>query len=256
MATMRWILTGCAFLALPLHAENLPSGPAQTRAGICLDLFGLPAAVAVNGDGMLPPTGGAADRKTPGLAAIYSLILPGMGEVYTGDFGSGKYFLIAEGVLWITYAAFEISGNALRDDARVFASAHASLMAPVKDDQLYVDVGNFNSLAEYNDKKLRDRDLSRVYDPALGYAWQWDAEASRHAFREERIRGETMYNNRKFVVAAILVNHVASAINAARAAIAQNAAQDDALGDLRLGAEILGSPAAPHGVMLTVQRSF
>jgi hypothetical protein len=179
-----------------------------------------------------------------------------MGEVYSGDFDSGKFFLIAEGVLWITYAAFEISANALRDDARVFASARAALMAPVHDDQLFVDVGNFNSLAEYNEKKLRDRELSRVYDPARGYAWQWDAEASRLAYRDQRIRSETMYNNRKFVVAAIIVNHVASAINAARSAIAHNAAQEAAPGDLRFGAEILGSAAAAHGVMITVQRSF
>jgi hypothetical protein len=65
-----------------------------------------------------------------------------------------------------------------------------------------------------------------------------------------------MFNNQKFVAAAILINHVASAINAARAAIVHNAAARDLLGDLRVSASVLGDPAAPHGIMVTVSRGF
>jgi hypothetical protein len=65
-----------------------------------------------------------------------------------------------------------------------------------------------------------------------------------------------MYNNQKFVGAAILINHVASAINAARAAISHNADVKAFLGDLRFGASVLGEPAAPHGIMVTVSRGF
>jgi hypothetical protein len=119
-----------------------------------------------------------------------------------------------------------------------------------------VDVGNFASLAEYNDKRLRDREPSKVYDPAQGYAWQWDAETSRLTFRDQRVRSETMYNNRKFVIAGILINHVASAINAARAVIAGNAAAESVLGGLQFGADVMGHPASPHGVILTVSKVF
>jgi hypothetical protein len=179
-----------------------------------------------------------------------------MGELYAGDFSSGKYFLAAEGVLWLTYAACDITGNSLRDDARTFADARAGLAAPRRDDQLYVDVGNFNSLADYNEKRLRDRELTRVYDPSQGYAWQWDSETSRLTFRDQRIRSESMYNARKFVVAGILVNHVASAINAARAAIAANSALDEALGDLRFSGGYVALPGARGSVVLKIERSF
>jgi hypothetical protein len=199
---------------------------------------------------------GAGTRKAPALAAIYSLVLPGMGELYVGDFSSGKYFLLGEGLLWLTYAAFEVYGNSVRDDARLYAVSNAGVNPAGKSDQFYVDVGNFLTVADYNDKKLRDRTPSLVYDPAAGYGWAWGSNDQRVTFRDLRVHSENMFNNQKFVGAAILVNHVASAINAARAAIAHNAAAKDLLGDLRIGASVLGGPAAPHGIMITVSRGF
>ena len=75
-------------------------------------------------------------------------------------------------------------------------------------------------------------------------------------FRDQRIASETMYNNRKFVGAAILINHVVSAINAARAAIAYNNAQEQILGDLQLSARVLGGMDLPHGVLLTLAKEL
>jgi hypothetical protein len=197
-----------------------------------------------------------ATRKSVALAALYSLLLPGMGELYAEGFSTGKYLLIAEGVLWLGYAAVEIHGNDLRDGARSYAAAHAGADATGKDDDFYVNIGNFMSLEEYNDKQLRDREPEKLYDPLEGYNWLWDSDASRLAFRDQRIGSENMYNNQKFIGAAIIVNHIISAINAARSAIAYNNAQNDALGALRLSSRLLGGPGQPHGVMVTIARQF
>jgi hypothetical protein len=195
-------------------------------------------------------------RKSVGLAALYSLLLPGMGELYAEGFSTGKYFLIAEGALWLGYAAVEIHGNDLRDGARTFAAAHAGVDATGKDDDFYANIGNFMSLDEYNDKKLRDREPDKLYDPLAGYNWLWDSDASRLTFRDQRISSENMYNTQKFIGAAIIVNHIISAINAARSAIAYNNAQDDALGALQLSSRVLGGARQPHGVMVTIARRF
>lgn len=198
---------------------------------------------------------GEAPKKKTGLAAIYSLLLPGMGELYADGFESGKYFLIAEGTLWLTYASFEIAGNQLRDDSREYARAHAGVSLANKDDQYFVDIGNFINTDEYNEKKLRDRDYQKLYNDRSQY-WQWDSPLSRATFRDQRIASENMYNNRKFVFAAILVNHVASAINAVRAAISYNGSLNDAVGDLDIRADVLGGVMQPHGIMVTVSRRF
>ena len=256
MATVRWLFTGFILLASPLIADT-PSPVRHSLADIRCELCAAPFPGAADTSvraALVQP--GAGTRKAPALAAICSLVLPGMGELYAGDFSSGKYFLVGEGLLWLTYAAFEVYGTSVRDDARLYAVSNAGVNPAGKSDQFYVDVGNFLSVADYNDKKLRDRTPSLVYDPAAGYGWSWGSNDQRVTFRDLRVHSENMFNNQKFVGAAILINHVASAINAARAAIARNAAMKDLLGDLHFGASVLGDPASPHGIMITVSRGF
>jgi len=257
MVTTSRALILLMLLAPCLHAGE-KAGPYRSTYQTQLALFG-PSAGLLRPDTIpfqqtLSVDPGA--KKSVGLAVLYSLLLPGMGELYAGNFNTGRYFLGAEGALWLTYAGFGIYGNGVRDDARSFAVVHAGVNTAGKDDQYYVDIGNFISIDEYNQKKLRDRSLDKVYDPALGYSWQWDSDASRAAFREQRITSETAYNNMRFVVAAILINHVASAINAARATISYNNALAQPLGDLRFSAGVLGGLAHPHGIMLTVAKDF
>lgn len=195
-------------------------------------------------------------KKSVGLAAIYSLLVPGMGEYYADGFGSGKYFFIAEGVLWLTFATLDIQGNSLRDDARSYAVAHAGINPAGKNDQFYVDIGNFLDTQEYNDKRLRERDPIRLYDPAAGYAWRWDSDAARAEFKVTRIAGENVLNNRKFVVLGLVLNHIVSAINAARSAISYNKEVNDQMGEIHFKADIMGGLANPHGVMVTVSKGF
>ncbi len=195
-------------------------------------------------------------KKSVGLAAIYSLFLPGLGEYYADGLGSGKYFAIAEGVLWLTFATLDIQGNSLRDDARTFAVSHAGINPIGKNDQFYVDIGNFQNTQEYNDKRLRERSPDRLYNTAAGYGWDWDSELARTAFKDTRISGETVLNNRKFVVLGLVLNHIASAINAARSAISYNKETADQMGELHFKADIIGGLANPQGVMVTVSKGF
>lgn len=255
MALMRWVVL-CSILGFSSAVAGTPSSHSLSSFETRLDLVGPISTLPVPSFDV-PQLTPAAGKKSVGLAALYSLLIPGMGELYTGAFGaSGKYFLAAEGVLWLTWGVFDVYGNSIRDDSRAFARAHAAADVTGKNDQFFVDLGNFMNTAEYNDKKLRDRDADLLYDPASGYAWQWDSEASRATFRDRRVASDNMYNNRKFAVAAILINHVASAINAARAAISHNKDVDSALGDLQFGARVLGGWEQPHGIELTVTKGF
>lgn len=250
MSRLWWMCAMSLCISTPLVAQQ---SNVLTRYEAGLDLLAAaqtPVGAAVFSDETAPA------KKSVALAALYSLLLPGMGELYAEGFSTGKYLLIAEGVLWLGFAAVEIHGNDLRDGARTYAAAHAGLDATGKDDDFYVNIGNFMSLEEYNDKQLRDREPEKLYDPLEGYNWLWDSDASRLAFRDQRISSENMYNNQKFIGAAIIVNHIISAINAARSAIAYNNAQDDALGALQFSSRILGSTRQPHGVMVTIARQF
>jgi hypothetical protein len=195
----------------------------------------------------------APDQKSVFRSVVYSLVLPGMGELYAGGFDNGKYFLMAESGLWMTFASFELYGNWLQNDARRFAAAHGSASIDGKDDQFFVNVGNFSSVYDYNEKKLRDRDVVDVYDPNGSYFWQWDNDQSRLRFRDLRVKSDNVFNNVRFVVGAIIVNHIASAINAARVAINKN---KDLADDWQVQTGLLGSCLHPEGVVLTLRKTF
>jgi hypothetical protein len=251
MATLKRIVL-IAFIAFPCFGQNAHVQP-LSHFEIARQLTGGITSGFSNAG--IPDESSTGGKKTTGLAAIYSLVLPGMGELYAGNFESGKYFLIAEGALWLTYTMFEISGNQLQDDSRAFATAHAGINPSGKPDQYFVDIGNFLSIDDFTEKKLRDREPEKLYR-ASGYAWEWDSDYSRATYRNQRIASENMYNNRKFVVAAILINHLGSAINAVRGAILHNKALNDAMGQLDLSANVIGGVSNPQGIIVTLSRQF
>jgi hypothetical protein len=159
--------------------------------------------------------------KSVTLAVISSTLVPGTGEIYAGDFESGKYPLIAEAAVWIAYAAFRTHGNWIRQDARLFATEHAGASFSSKNDQFDVDMGNYLSSGDYNQAKLRNREGNLLYTDR-SYSWQWDSDANRVSFKNERIRSDGIYQNAKFVLAAAVVNRIYSAFAAGRATSAYN----------------------------------
>src|SRR4030067_702992 len=55
------------------------------------------------------------EKKKPILGILYSLLLPGMGELYADSYSSGKYFTVAEGALWGIFTGMNIYGNCQKD---------------------------------------------------------------------------------------------------------------------------------------------
>lgn len=161
---------------------------------------------------LFPDTAGR-PQKSKVLGALYSAAIPGMGELYAGAYGAGRWFTAGEVLLWLGYAGMTLFGNAMIADASTYAGVHAGAQTGGKADQFLTDVGNFSNTGQYNDKKARDGDYRLIYT-APEYLWQWDNEVNRTTFRSMHLRANTLLDNTKYLVAAIVVNHLASAIDA------------------------------------------
>jgi TM2 domain-containing membrane protein YozV len=163
-------------------------------------------------------------HKSPGLAFIYSLIIPGLGHVYADRFVTGKYFMISEAAIWLTYAAFSVYGNWLLDDAYGFSTTHAGvdISGKARDDKFFTDIANYNNVYDYNDDMLRQGSYDKLYDPQAGYYFYWDNETNRKNYKEDKLAGDKTLNDRLFVVGAAVVNHIMSAISAVFAANSYN----------------------------------
>jgi hypothetical protein len=144
------------------------------------------------------------------------LVVPGMGQVYSNRFDVGKYYMISEASLWLGYAAFTIYGNWLLDDAYNFAAVHAGITNEGKerDDKFYTDISNYENYVEFNNEQLIYGEYEKLYLPENGYYFWWDKVENRKKYREDRLAGDRIKNDRLFIVGAILVNHVISAISA------------------------------------------
>ncbi len=192
--------------------------------------------------------------KSVTLAVVLSLIVPGMGEWYAGNFDSGKYFLIADGSFWLTYGLFQYRGTWLRADARSFAVMHSGANFSGKDGRYVVNVGIYKNVDDYNQAQLRDRQYDQIYS-SPNYRWQWDSDANRLQFRDLRIRSDQMYQDAKFAIGALVINRLISAFSAGRAAARSNSAQSG-LGAWRMGAGVRGGFGDAHGIELRITREF
>ena len=194
-------------------------------------------------------------KKSVPLAIAYSLILPGLGDLYADNFGTGKYFMGAEAGLWITYGGFRYYGQWLKDDAKTFAAQAALADFNGKDDKFEVNLGNFSDVASYNEAKLRNREFDLMYDPNSSYSWQWSSDADRSHYKDLRNRGVGTIQNSQFVVGALILNRVIAAISAARSALAYNRSVQT-LGSWRVNARVPGGLFAANGLELTFSREF
>ncbi|MEJ5263569.1 MAG: DUF5683 domain-containing protein [Ignavibacterium sp.] len=154
-------------------------------------------------------------KKNPGLAIIYSLLLPGMGELYAENYSSGKYFTIAEGALWATFIGMNVYGNWQENRYKTYAQTYAGINPEGKDEDFYATIGLYTSIETYNNEKA----LERRYDEMLSeqkFFWKWNSTEERKTYRSMWTSSEQTFNDIRFVVGAMLVNRLISAINAVR----------------------------------------
>ncbi len=185
------------------------------------------------------------NKKSVGLAVILSLLLPGMGELYAGDYRSGKYFTALEGTLWLTYASIDLYGIWTRDDARKYASKKGGIVLAGQGDKFFTDIGNYIDVNNYNDRKLQERQIDNLYDPNSIYFWKWTSDSDRSTYRNLRIKSDQAFNSLQFVLGAVLINHVVSAVNAARLTNKFNK-EGIAHQDLNVVTQLTGTFDKPH----------
>ncbi|HHS12443.1 MAG TPA: hypothetical protein ENN03_01600 [bacterium] len=155
---------------------------------------------------------------SPARAFFYSLLVPGLGQVYAGAGTMTRVFVASEAALWSLYFTFRTVGNWKEADYKRFAVLHAGVDPEGKDRRYYVNLEHYDSMEAYNQAKLRQRNLNAVYPAHEGYEWEWDSRESRLRYESLRVSSDKAFNRALLVTGAVVLNHLASAIDAARAA--------------------------------------
>jgi hypothetical protein len=154
-------------------------------------------------------------KKNTGLAIVYSLLLPGMGELYADAYDSGVYFTIADGVLWGTYIGMNVYANWQKDRYISYSQTNAGVTPENKDEDYYATIGEYLDIDQYNDQQAFEYNFDEMYDTETHF-WKWNTSEERKEYRNMWVSSEQTFNDIRFVVGALLLNRVISAINAVR----------------------------------------
>lgn len=167
----------------------------------------------------------AGERKSPALAILYSALLPGMGELYAGDYSTGKYLTATEAGLWLTYFSINLYGEWQVDNYKAYAKSNGGISEDGKDDDFYANIGNYLSVEQYNDEQAFYRRFDEMYNTGT-HNWNWAGTTERRTYRSMWVSSRQAFNNLRFVVAGMLLNRLGSIINAVRLVAAHNRGLD------------------------------
>lgn len=142
---------------------------------------------------------------------LRSLVLPGWGEHALSYPGRGYLLNSTELSLWVSYFSLSFLAASVEQDMKALAAVHAGINPQGKDLVYFTDIGNYRTLAEYNDQKLRYRQDNRVYPES--WAWAWDSDLSRRQFDEKRIQSQQIYRAASFMIAGLVINRIVSIID-------------------------------------------
>jgi hypothetical protein len=160
----------------------------------------------------------SAGYKSAGRAFLYSLILPGLGEAYTGHDNYTKFFLTVEATGWGIYLLNNMQVVSGTEDYKNYAVDHAGLDRAGKDAQYWINVGKYNTIYDYNEQRRRERDVSGIYSENEQNFWRWDSYNNRLYYDWKRIQTRELERKQVYIIGGLVLNHLLSAINALRLA--------------------------------------
>lgn len=176
------------------------------------------------------PPAKSAGRKSIKKAFFMSLLIPGAGEYYVGQKGYARGFLTAEGLIWSFALISNFQGRIWRNDYIGYAAQEAGSNPGRRDEQYYKDIYEWPNSAWYNEYQwVLARDLYPD-DPAAqaayvadklytgADAWEWTTMEEWERFRGLRVKSESAFRRVTYAAGAAVLNHLLSAVNAARVA--------------------------------------
>ena len=242
------ILTVCVLVALAWSGAARAGTPANAANGLDGREAWAPLS-AIYGDRILadaslaaqepgtapaePAPGAPGTEAAPSYGAkpfLYSILLPGLGQLSMGEKGHAIPFFIAEGLIWTSYVYWKVAGDLREDDYIEQAQLNAGIGVSEADDDYWSVVGQYTSSSGEGPNSYEEdlrRDARDIYpsDPAAqdayvaeklptgDQAWEWRTEELRSQYKDTRESANSANHRAKYSFAAALLNRVVSVID-------------------------------------------
>lgn len=147
---------------------------------------------------------------------LYSLLLPGAGQWAMGYHNRAKFFVGVEALLWIGYFGSHAYANMAQNDYKSYAAAHANLNSKDKSEQYWIDIGSSENIYNFNQQRLRERDVKSTYPENDKYFWQWDSEQNIEQYNSLRVKEYNWEDRTTYIVFALILNRLISTVDVIR----------------------------------------
>ncbi len=194
--------------------KQAPYSKASLRAGTVVGVlfFAILFGSSVEAQSLQPKE----ELPSPKGAFLRSLAVPGWGHYYadSDNWNRGKYHLAGEVVLVLSYFGLNARANYLENDFHTLAATRANTQLSNKSRQYIIAVGNYNTLAEYNDAQLRTRNWDQVFPETSAYQWSWESRDLRMQYQDARERMERNRSQLPTLIALMVTNRLISGLSA------------------------------------------
>ena len=162
-------------------------------------------------------------------AMLYSILVPGLGEMYSQNYSKGAIFLATESAIIFSYFRMKSERDWAINSYKQYAYSVVGVPKDM-DDDYYQLIQNYMSSEEYNDIIIRDaRNYFLIYntDPE-GYeeyleahlipeenSWYWDNNNEWSEFIKLRLKKQDYEIYSNFAFAAAILNRIISVIDSA-----------------------------------------
>ncbi len=165
----------------------------------------------------------AAEGKSLSRAVLYSLLLPGTGELYMGYNTRAKATLGAEAGIWTGFVYFRYQGGMRKDSYRELANVNAGVEGE-RDEDYYQAIAYYISSEDFNVDILREarfyypdsRELQLGYWEANGYfdddAWEWKSAAAMEDYCNVRTESRKSYRRATLMLGFAVLNRMVSVV--------------------------------------------
>jgi hypothetical protein len=192
------------------------------------------------------------EKKSIPKAMMYSIMLPGWGDIYAGNRGTAKLLIGAEVTIWLAYFGFNYYGNIQKDNFMLYAHENAGSNLSIKLEDYYDAIEVYSSNQGYNEyirEEARtlypdDPDKQNEYVMEYGYfndnGWEWNNLSNHNTYRKLRVATRQTYQRAVFMTGFAILNRLCGAITSARSVRNHNNRVDEMKWGIQLQPQGIG----------------
>ena len=160
-------------------------------------------------------TGQELPPPAPAAVILKSALIPGWGEHALRSESRGFLFNGIEAALWIFAGVAYSAAASHENDLFYFATEYGQIQDPQKKSDVFLDrVSKYDSMLEYNEQMLRNRQWDRIYSAENGQFWEWESTARRSEYFDIKTQRYLWRQRLTYSFGMIALNHVVSTMDA------------------------------------------